>query len=541
MGSTRTIRAPLHVESFPASKSGAGGAHFWALYILFFLVAANVPYWIAARGFGFLPLGWFCVEYLVVGLVALFVPRFVSAILLIILILADLLCAICLTYRMPIHETLASIGFARSFATRHLLVAFLVMLLSLLMAMATLALPIDSMPQKHRRRAAVCLIGLAILFPGFDTVSIFVATGQLPAQLNHMLRPDTVKLQMTVIPRLARIPLMRLVKTEINEAWAMAQEKAGRSAAEVASATAVAMAAAEILPASGNAPVIDSPGAGPDNRDLPNIVQVVVESWGLADAPLREAIVAPYTEPALLARYQVIQGTVPFRGSTIPGESRELCGNTFGYHLLTASASELTQCLPDRLAALGYYPIALHGMNGNFFNRSHWYPAIGFKESWFLDDFRRQGLRDCDGAFVGTCDAEVAAWIGRRLQVNPGRPIFVHWMTLNSHLPVPVPSGLADGVPCMAALSLKPDSPLCSWYQLIASVHRSLARLAEENLGRPTIFIVVGDHTPAFGDPANYHRLSHTEVPYLILLPRSRQAPQSIAPARASARTANLP
>jgi hypothetical protein len=72
-------------------------------------------------------------------------------------------------------------------------------------------------------------------------------------------------------------------------------------------------------------------------------------------------------------------------------------------------------------------------------------------------------------------------------------------------------------------------------------VHQSVARLAVESLGRPTVFIVVGDHTPPFGDPAIYHRLSYTEVPYLILLPRTDHAPQTIAPARAPVNTENAP
>jgi hypothetical protein len=47
----------------------------------------------------------------------------------------------------------------------------------------------------------------------------------------------------------------------------------------------------------------------------------------------------------------------------------------------------------------------------------------------------RQGLPDCFGAFFGTCDAAIADWIGRRLGKHDD-PYFVHWVTLNSHLPV---------------------------------------------------------------------------------------------------------
>jgi Sulfatase len=538
MGSTRTIRTPLPVKSAP----GARGGSLWLFCVLFFAVAANLPYWVAARAFGFLPLGWFCELYMLAGFAAMFVPRFVSAILLLVSIFADLLCGICLTYRLPIHETLANIGSAHAFAAPHLLLACLALLLCLLAAAATLLLPIDSMPQKQRWRAAAWLMGLAILVVGADAVSITLARSQLPVQLNSTRGIDAVNVQLATVPRLARVPIVRLAQAERKESRMMALEGAGRHATPLPSAAAVALAAAGILPATGtgdspavNPASIDDPAhidsrRVPNYRDLPNVVLVVVESWGLADAPLREALVAPYQQPALLDRYQVMQGTVPFHGSTIPGESRELCGDTLGYHLLTATASELTHCLPDRLVSLGYYPIALHGMNGNMFNRSHWYTAIGFKESWFHDDFRQQGLPDCGGAFVGACDADVAAWLGRWLRNNRGRPNFVHWMTLNSHVPVAVPSGLAAGAACIAALQLKPDTPLCSWYQLVANVHRSVARIAAADLRRPTVFIVVGDHSPPFGDPAIYHRFSFTEVPYLILLPRTGTGQQTAMP-----------
>ena len=118
------------------------------------------------------------------------------------------------------------------------------------------------------------------------------------------------------------------------------------------------------------------------------------------------------------------------------------------------------------------------------FDRTAWYKAIGFQERWFHDQFKQDGLSDCIGLFIGTCDADIAAWIGRRLKEPSPRPYFIHWMTLNSHLPVPVPSPLADGAPCSLALSLTPKSPLCSWYQLVANVHSSVALLATGPLAR---------------------------------------------------------
>jgi phosphoglycerol transferase MdoB-like AlkP superfamily enzyme len=164
--------------------------------------------------------------------------------------------------------------------------------------------------------------------------------------------------------------------------------------------------------------------------------------------------------------------------------------------------------------------MGVHGLSGHMFNRSTWYKTIGFEEQWFHDQLAHEGLPDCGGAFVGICDARIADWIARRLETRHAYPIFLHWMTLNSHLPLVVPSEVSNGAPCDRTDSLVPDSPLCSWYQLVENVHRSVADLASAPLSRPTIFVVVGDHAPPFSDPAVHDRFSSSDVPYVILVPR---------------------
>jgi phosphoglycerol transferase MdoB-like AlkP superfamily enzyme len=236
---------------------------------------------------------------------------------------------------------------------------------------------------------------------------------------------------------------------------------------------------------------------------------------------LRDALTEPYTKPELTARYQVAEGMVPFYGGTIAGEARELCGNSLGFRLLTATPADLAGCVPGRLAALGYDDISVHGMNGHLFRRSAWYKTIGFKEQWFNDQFNQMGLPECEGAFNGTCDADIARWIGRMLEESDPHPRFVHWMTLNSHLPVVVPAPLSGGAPCTADLGLTPGTPLCSWYQLVSNVHQSVSTLAMGKLNRPTVFVIVGDHAPPFNDPASHNRFSQSDVPYLLLLPRT--------------------
>ena len=173
-------------------------------------------------------------------------------------------------------------------------------------------------------------------------------------------------------------------------------ESGPASAFPVPSATAVAVRGEEIF-------------SDPRNGELPNLVLVLVESWGLStDTTLNKALLEPYLLSDVDPKYVVIQGIVPFHGPTIPGEARELCGSGIGFNLLSASSTDLKSCLPSRLSALGYETIAVHGLSGHMFNRSVWYRTIGFRELWFHRQFRQQGLPDCSGAFVGTCDADIA-------------------------------------------------------------------------------------------------------------------------------------
>jgi phosphoglycerol transferase MdoB-like AlkP superfamily enzyme len=166
-------------------------------------------------------------------------------------------------------------------------------------------------------------------------------------------------------------------------------------------------------------------------------------------------------------------------------------------------------------------------MDGHMYHRLNWYRKIGFQEQQFRTQFRRQGLPDCLGAFSGTCDAAVAEWIGNRLEQKDAGPNFVYWVTLNSHLPVPVPSPLRNAASCSLTPLLLQQPALCSWYQLVANVHDSVSRLALVDLARPTVFVIVGDHAPPFADPELRAQFSSTEVPFVILVPRLDKQPPS--------------
>ncbi len=487
------------------------GLGHWLFFIAFYTIFANLPYWIASREFGFRPYGWFSLEYAAIGVVALFVARGIAAFLLFSAISADLIWGVCRSYYLTIAECLANVSAVHAFSSVRRQSAVAVVLLTLLMPLISMHLPTSSVRGIRRVRAVGFLISFVVLLAVSQCLLAVRRTGHFPNPLLWTNRFDGVQLSSTPV-RLARIPSLTLVSWEVHAA-SIRESAERRSARAVPSALAEAERLAEFTTNRGG-------------RSLPNVVLVLVESWGLAtDSSVNDVIVQPYLRPDLLARYKVVRGTVPFSGATVAGEARELCGSSFGFRLLNALPAELQGCVPARLAALGYHDIALHGMDGQMFNRSSWYGKIGFQEQWFNDGFKQQGLPDCDGALVGTCDSSIAEWLGSRLEKHEDNPSFVHWVTLNSHLPVLVPSPLQNGVPCTPLQSLPPNSPLCSWYQLVANVHQSVSQAALRKLARPTVFVVVGDHAPPFADPALRGRFSETVVPYVLLVPRTEEQP----------------
>jgi hypothetical protein len=508
-----------HVDDALAGSKRLSAATFvrkhlrWIALVFFYAVVANIPYWIAAHQFEFVVRGWFCLEYVAVGLLALLIPRFAAAGLLVAVIAVDLLCAVRITYMLPVRECFENLRALEALSGTPRNYALAVILAVVVVAGAAAMLRGNKLPNRQRWYAAACLAAFIALILGADFLSISIISGRRPALVRSQPILDGITLRMSEVPRLARVPVVRLVHLgDLDGEDAIGAGASASPATRIPSATEAGIEAAGIVP-------------GENPADYPNLVLVLLESWGLAeDAPLRDALTVPYTQPDLLAKYRVIQGQVPFYGPTIAGEARELCGSRMGFRILIAPKRDLENCVPDQLEALGYQTLSVHGLTGRMFNRAFWYANIGFQQQWFHNELARQGLPDCPGAFNGTCDASIAAWIGRRLQ-DGRQPTFIHWMTLNSHIPVVIPAQLSNGAPCLADLSLTPGTALCSWYQLVENVHRSVAQVAMGALPRPTVFVIVGDHVPPFGEPALHDRFSRTDVPYLLLVPRGSPVP----------------
>lgn len=455
---------------------------------LLYLTLPNLPPLLAAGTLGALPHGYINIECLLIGAAALWMPRSAIFALLIFEALVDFAYSICFVYKFSPGELLSSLSYLTVMPAHRVLAGFAVLTLSILLC-AFLALVRSRAGKRHR--TAIVLLACVVIFTAIDMFD-----GQ-----NLLWRKDATLTSY----RLVRSPLFVMGLWEASSIRRGGQTRNG-SYAPMSSASAHALS------------YLDNRAGSPQS---PNVVLVVVESWGLLlDARLANALAAPYDDPRIARKYTVSYGAAPFTGLTVPGEARELCHSMAGFAIIHDAAEMAAQCLPAYFHSRGYQAFAIHGFVGQMFYRSTWYPALGFDRTWFEPELKTEGLPSCRGAFPGICDASIANWISSSLlSAGSPQPRFIYWVTLNSHIPVPAHPDLpGDGV-CSAQPALQSSVALCSWYRLVHAVHESVQQVALKATARPTVFILVGDHAPPFSDPRLRSAFSSTQVPYVMLTP----------------------
>jgi hypothetical protein len=471
----------------------------WYVFLAAFLVLPNLPLLLAARPISLLVRGYIDLDYLLIGLLSLFVPRFVTFILLILAVALDFIYATCITYLFAPAEFLHVMRYGGLLSTTRISLILIALVGALLTCLVTVLCTSRRATGRHR---TIALVTATVLLIGLADV----------ASVRHILHLDEGR-----GARLARTPTVSLIYSQyIYDRYERGLRVGGMYAMPSAASLAL-----NHLP---DYPAHDRPGATTGSQDLqPNLVLVLVESWGVAlDPALRAAIVEPLADPALQARYQVLDGTMPFAGPTTSGEKRELCRSYMGMDFDQGTQAQLNRCVPLQMHRDGYRTLAVHGFSGDFYNRKVWYPKLGFDDNWFHDRLQAAGLPDCVGPFTGTCDDAASAWIAERLRQPGNAPLFLYWVTLNSHLPVPERPALKSPRSCDVSSVTRSDTAICSWYQLVSVVTQSMRNLALAPLGRPTIFVIVGDHSPPFNKDSERAQFSDKEVPYVILLPKEQ-------------------
>ena len=250
------------------------------------------------------------------------------------------------------------------------------------------------------------------------------------------------------------------------------------------------------------------------------ILSVAVEAYGLANADaLNQSIVQPM-ERLLSPYYSIRIATHPARGGTLTGEMRELCNlKTSG----TPSGQDRERigrdCLPHYLQARGYRTLGIHGNSGFFYSRRDLYPAIGFEETLFYDNFMRKdpSIPRCKTrAFDGICDR--AAMAAALAFLQEGGPRFAHVMTLDTHFPLDAAS--PEDRKCDIVAGLR-DEDLCIYAHRMRTVLTELAQQLAEAKNRPDRVYIYGDHPPPYVSKQERDYFDRAAVPFLVLTSRA--------------------
>jgi len=247
-------------------------------------------------------------------------------------------------------------------------------------------------------------------------------------------------------------------------------------------------------------------------RTKGNVLIVVVESMGEhRNQAVGHWLLGQLLDGTADQRWQLSVDTVPFDGSTTAGELRTLCGLSAHYSRLTADLA--AECLPQKMQALGYETVGLHGFSGNMFDRYSWWPKLGLTKVAFSGDISESTPR-CGGAFRGVCDTNMVDEAMRALR-TPRR--FVYLLTLNTHMPL-LPVDLPVDLTTLCASEHLGDS-VC---QLTGQLGIVLARL-RAGLGLlpdPPLVVIVGDHAPPFVVREDRDQYLPRAVPRFMLVPR---------------------
>lgn len=481
-----------------------------------FLVFLNLPFWIAARYTDTYPRGWFNIEFIVLGVFAMFTKRWIIWLLLMLDFLGDIAHTSASFYFFSQQDLVHSARFVLALPTARLVQYGLS--LSFFAGLWTwLALKIAPRTYHWRKRTlAVAFLAIPLLM-----VTIDVLDGS-----NGLLRIRDTKVE-TKLASGSTISIIRATRLILLG-------NPGVDFRNVSSASQQFLYLPKLDPNSFRQKEI-SEVDGP----RPNLVLIVFESFGLFRDPAKqELLTSVFDTSDLKERYRIAFDKVPFKGASVSGEFRELCGIWAGVLEHPSSDSLSKRCLPSLLEKQGYETTGLHGFKSYLFGRDVLYPQLGFSHEMFREQMLSTGtMHDCRGAFVGICDSDIAQLISTKLQQKSDKPQFIYWMTLDSHLPVRAdvsPKSCGDG-----SVTIN-DPDICGWLGLVHRTLSNIAALAATPGLPPTEFIIVGDHAPPFIFQSVRGQFESGFVPTVHLVPRALEEKTALQKQMVKAKTADI-
>lgn len=239
------------------------------------------------------------------------------------------------------------------------------------------------------------------------------------------------------------------------------------------------------------------------------ILFILNESWGLTGQP-------KFDDQILAALYhnshiQVTdRGNFSFTGFTVEGELRELCRSKPVSFNLKEQIQGFETCLPNKFIKQGYKTISLHGAVGPMYDRMYWYKHVGFKTSYFMENF--PSFERCF-SFPGLCDQNLLNEVPNLTKSSD--KVFLYFLTLNTHKKYDL-RDLKTKVNFECGLfKLNEDFETCRNAKLQTQFFDNLSIMLKDSKMKGFTVYVVGDHAPPITEesPVNFYK---DRVPYVI-------------------------
>lgn len=270
---------------------------------------------------------------------------------------------------------------------------------------------------------------------------------------------------------------------------------------------AASMAKFELIPPAGYDADALNAIALPENRasksEQPDIILILNESfYDLAqvmefqtDEPYLSGIASLNNTLRGNAITQVGGGTNVTEFKLLTSNSQSLVGMTPFNGLNMADTSSIVSQLREQ----GYYTIASHPAGGSNYNRSNGYPAMGFDEIHFADDFENTtGYVERPFVTDASVYENVIHWYEAAQKRN--QPIFSYCLTLQNHGGWDQNPPQADTVHLKDYVGTYPEEELNEYLTCIRMSDQAFVSLCDyfQSVDRPVIVCMVGDHSPSF-------------------------------------------
>ena len=233
------------------------------------------------------------------------------------------------------------------------------------------------------------------------------------------------------------------------------------------------------------------------------VLSIGFESLGLPLATEERILLVEMFTQAFFKHKLAVFQTEKFKGGTLNGELRALCGLKINPMMLVLMDKNIYDCIPQIASKASWETYAVHGNTGGFYDRSNVYESVGFKGRLFYRELNENGASVCNDAFSGICDGSAIATAIASMSPSSSKK-FMHFMTLETHFPLPHNTDDLD-IECRKMGS--------SYYVKVCDSVRAIANGIYSSAIVPDHIVIFGDHPPPFISGRNRDSFSKNEVP----------------------------